>query len=46
MGQLEELATALIEREGRGDTPFGFYIVRSGFRGVGRNPVRLLVDIG
>jgi hypothetical protein len=29
MGQLDELATALIEREGRGDTPFGFYIVRS-----------------
>ena len=29
MGQLDELATALIEREGRGDTPFGFYIVRA-----------------
>jgi hypothetical protein len=29
MGELEELATALIEREGRGDTPFGFYIIRS-----------------
>jgi hypothetical protein len=29
MGQLDELATALIEREGRGDTPFGFYIIRS-----------------
>lgn len=29
MGDLEELATALIEREGRGDTPFGFYIIRS-----------------
>jgi len=29
MGELDELATALIEREGRGDTPFGFYIIRS-----------------
>lgn len=29
MGQLDELATALIEREGRGETPFGFYIIRS-----------------
>jgi hypothetical protein len=26
---LDEMATALIEREGRGDTPFGFYIVRA-----------------
>ena len=29
MGELEELATSLIEREGRGETPFGFYIIRS-----------------
>jgi len=29
MGELEELATALIERDGRGDTPFGFYIIRA-----------------
>jgi hypothetical protein len=29
MGELEELATALIDKEGRGDTPFGFYILRS-----------------
>jgi hypothetical protein len=29
MGDLDELATALIEREGRGDTPFGFYVLRS-----------------
>ncbi len=29
MGKHDELATALIEAEGRGDTPFGFYIVRS-----------------
>lgn len=29
MGDLEELATALIDKEGRGDTPFGFYILRA-----------------
>jgi len=29
MGELSELATALIEREDRGETPFGFYIIRS-----------------
>ena len=29
MGQLDELATALMEKEGRGETPFGFYIVRA-----------------
>jgi hypothetical protein len=29
LGELGELATALMSREGRGETPFGFYVIRS-----------------